>query len=89
MKKKDYIYDNGKIRNCVANILKMNPFEWCYYSIFHWNYLGKKLLELIDCLKEIALNLLYIIQIIIVILLMPLFAHFTLKNARKYWGEKK
>ena len=41
MKKKDYIYDNGKIRNCVANI----------------------------------------IQIIIVILLMPLFAHFTLKNA--------
>lgn len=51
MKNKNYIYNNGKVKNCPANTLKMNPFEWCYYSIFHWNYFGRKLSDILDLLK--------------------------------------
>ena len=32
MKNKNFIYDDGKIRNCVANILKMNPLKWMFIS---------------------------------------------------------
>lgn len=88
MKRKKYIYDNGKIRNCVANILKMNPFEWCYYSIFHWNYFKYKISDIWDLLKEIITDILSIFGILITTLFMPIFAWMIIKDYRKQWGNK-
>lgn len=31
---KNYIRDNGKVRNCPANLAKMNVFEYIYYYKF-------------------------------------------------------
>lgn len=88
MKNKNYIYNNGKIKKCPANILKMNPFEWCYYSIFHWNYFERKLSEIWDLLKEILIDILSIFGILITTLFMPISAYYILKEDRKYWGKK-
>lgn len=87
MKDKNYIYDDGKIRNCPANTLKMNPFEYCYYSIFHWNYFERKLSDILDLLKEIVIDILTIFGILIVTLFMPISAYYILKEDKKYWGK--
>lgn len=87
MKNKNYIYNNGKVKNCPANTLKMNPFEWCYYSIFHWNYFGRKLSDILDLLKEIVIDILTIFGILIVTLFMPISVYYILKEDKKYWGK--
>lgn len=36
--KKDFITDEGKVRKCDSNLVKMNIFEFIFYYIFHWGY---------------------------------------------------
>ena len=38
MKNKKYIMENDKVIKCTYNIANMNPFEYCYYDIFYWNF---------------------------------------------------
>lgn len=89
MKNKNFtLDDNGKVENTIANILKMNPFEYCYYDIFYWGYFKYKISDIWDLLKEIITNILSIFGILITTLFMPIFAWIMIKDYRKQWGNK-
>jgi hypothetical protein len=45
MKKKEYIRDNGKIRNCPANIVKMNIFTYISWDFKVFCYTLKQQLK--------------------------------------------
>ena len=50
--KKDFIMDNGKVRNCHANVAKMNAFEYVYYDFKDWGAMRHFLYYFMDIVKE-------------------------------------
>lgn len=94
MKNKKYIMDNdNKVRNCISNIIKMNPFEYCYYNIFYWNFYQIIFLNLLSYLKEFFMNLYYFIATIIITILytlfMPVYAYFEIKREKEMIQNNK
>ena len=66
--KKDFIRDEGKIRQCESNIAKMNIFEFIYCYVFNWGYFKDILSYTTECFTEffkyggaLAYNLLFLI----------------------------
>lgn len=50
--KKDFIMDNEKVRNCAANIAKMNAFEYVYYDFKDWDAMRNFPSDFMDIVKE-------------------------------------
>lgn len=89
MKNKNFtLDDNGKVRKTIGNILKMNPFEYCYYDIFHWSYFKYEISDIWNLLKKIINDILSIFGILITTLFMPIFAWMMIKDYRKQWRNK-
>lgn len=89
MKNKNFtLDDNGKVKKTIGNILKMNPFEYCYYDIFHWGYFKYEISDIWNLLKKIINDILSIFGILITTLFMPLCAYMMLKDYRKQWENK-
>ncbi|APH20859.1 hypothetical protein [Clostridium botulinum] len=73
MKDKNYIKDDGKIRNCYSNIAKMNLLELMYCRLFLWDWniisiLLEDLEDVIDGFK----SLLKFIWDVLKIILLPI-----------------
>lgn len=85
--KKKYIKDNNRVRSCDANIIKMNPFEYCYYNIFHWSFFQNRIdrlfEQLIEGIKNLFFFLINIFITIFHIIFMPIFAYFEIKKIKK------
>lgn len=85
--KKDYILDNGKIRNCKVNIAKMNVFEYIKFDIFQNKILKHGIKEIAKMYKEGFECLLFAIVSTILIIFFPITltvkAVYKIKDAKK------
>lgn len=92
MKNKKYIMENDKVIKCAFNIIKMNPFEYCYYNVFYWNFYQIIFSKVLLYLKEIFMNLYYFIATIIITVLytlfMPVYAYFEIKREKEMIQKK-
>lgn len=81
--KKDLIYDNGKIRNCISNKRNMNYFQLVYH--FCWYSISIK--EIRNSMKEIINAIKLILSFMVFIILFPIVpfirGYFTYKESRK------
>ena len=81
---KEFIRDNGKVRECTSNIAKMNILEWIYYR---WGMIYRNTVESITTgLEGIAMVLFMILNIIILILFpitLPVAAWLQIRAAKK------
>lgn len=85
--KKDFIKDEGRIRNCDSNLAKMNLIEFAYCYVFHWGYFKKVFGYIWECMNEFLKYGFGIIYNTTVLLLTPitllLCGFFQIKNAKK------
>lgn len=86
-----YILDDNKVRECAANIAKMNILEHVYYSIFHWGYFQhsiykvlKNLLKLIEAILGLGLE---VIKLITFPIFIVVYAVLRIRTNKK-WIEK-
>lgn len=93
--KKEFIRDDGIVRNCVANIAKMNIFEFMWYN---WREAFSPVTEFVYFLKESVAGLsLFLANLAIFILFpitIPLHSYFVIRDAKKQvekhnriWGK--
>ena len=82
---KDFITDDGKIRNCESNNAKMNIFEWIWYRKE-----DRILLFLSDSLEQfkegsflLLASILNLSMIIFFPITFPLIAYINIKEAKK------
>ena len=85
--KKDFIRDNGKIRQCDSNLSKMNVFEHIYFNVFYWGYFRHVSSYVLESLKEVLENLFYLLYNLTVLIFTPitlvLCAIVQIKNAKE------
>lgn len=85
--KKDYIRDNGKIRECVVNTSKMTILEYVYYEIFYWGFFKQIFYKLWKALKEFIKSGFHLITGLMVLILfpivLPIAAHKIIKDSKK------
>lgn len=67
-----YIRDDGKVRGCISNVVKMTVVEYIYYSIFHWGYLSNRFRRIFKNFISLIGDVFEIIANIIVIILFPI-----------------
>lgn len=93
--KKDFIYDDDVVRDCIANIAKMNIFELMRYNpreafspVTEFVYLFK---ESVAGLSLFLVNLIFFLLFPITI---PLHSYFVIRDAKKQvekhnkiWGK--
>lgn len=68
----NYIRDGGKVRECKANIIKMNLLQHIYYSIFHWNYFGNALYDVKESFIKFISSGFWLVNDILKIVLFPI-----------------
>ena len=82
--KKDFIRDDGIVRDCVSNIAKMNIFEFMWYN---WREAFSPATEFIYSFKELFSGLSMFVSSLIFFILIPISApmhsYFVIKNAKK------
>lgn len=66
--KKEYIRDNGKIRNCSSNVAKMGFFRYIIFDIVDKNFfgyvfkeLGREVIETSYSIFQLLINILFVI----------------------------
>jgi hypothetical protein len=98
MYKKEFIRDDGKIRNCDSNIAKMNILEFVLFKKF---FIKDFWYSTKECLGEIGEGLKAVYWLFVGIFLMilfpigfPLLAYFRIRNAKReverckrIWGK--
>jgi len=91
--KKDYILDNGKIRNCPSNRAKMNIFECMKVNKF---YIENYLSNTQYALKEVKTGFLALLAILITTTMLllfpisfPIIAMHQIKDAKKLVEKQK
>lgn len=88
MKNKNYIKDDGIVRNCTANVSKMTPLELVYYEIFQWKFFTQMFYRLWDAFKELLEAGCYFFSGILVLILFPIIlpisAYNRIKQEKKY-----
>ena len=91
--KKDFILDEGKIRNCQKNIAMMNVFEYIIFDIFDKNCLKRIFIETIEQywegLKSLCLAIINTILLVIFPISLFLKGYFEIKEAKtqmKKWN---
>ena len=70
--KKEYIKDNGIVRECTSNIAKMNPFEYAYYKIKYWGAYRSAFDDLTELMFIFVESLIYIPIVILKMIFMPI-----------------
>lgn len=82
---KDFILDNGKVRNCESNNAKMNIFEWIWYRKE-----DRILLFLSDSLEQfkegfilLLASVLNLSMIVFFPITFPLIAYINIREAKK------
>lgn len=98
--KKEYIRDDGKIRNCNSNIAKMNIFEYMWMDVFRNGFFSTMfkyyILENgIEAAKYLGAFLLNLIMFILFPVALTIRAYSNIKSAKKsvekheaIWGKK-
>lgn len=85
---KEYIKDNGKIRNCDSNISKMNIFEYIWFIITAQHFFKYNILETLEEYKKGFINLGIGILNTILIIIFPItlifIAYNDIKNAKSF-----
>jgi len=86
---KDYIFDNGKIRNCTSNIAKMNVLEYVFFDVKNgfFKYALQDIIEqFLEGFKGLMLLLCAIFNVMLVVFFpvtLWIRAILAIKNARK------
>ena len=81
---KDFIRnDNGKIRNCDANIAKMNIFEYLIYKRFFISTMKDNFGYTLDLFKELGLFILFILLLIVAPISFPIIAYLHIRESKK------
>lgn len=84
---KDYIKDDGEVRRCNSNLVKMNILEHCYFNIFHWKILKrlfKCILKSIQAMLEGGIGFIWnIISLFILPIHLIYGAYEEIKHAKK------
>lgn len=70
--KKEYIKDNGIVRECTSNIAKMNPLEYAYYKIKYWGAYRSAFDDLTELMFIFVESLIYIPIVILEMIFMPI-----------------
>lgn len=70
--KKEYIKDNGIVRECTSNIAKMNPFEYAYCKIKYWGAYRSAFDDLTELMFIFVESLIYIPIVILKMIFMPI-----------------
>lgn len=69
---KDFIKDNGQIRNCSSNIAKINVLELMYVKVFQWNFLKYIFHTYFECIKTTVLDIIVLLINTILLILFPI-----------------
>ena len=84
---KDFIIQNGKIKNCSSNIAKMSVLEYLVYQKFFI----KKIFNLLKDFKTLKYPLLEIFEYVWLLLVIvlapisfPIIAYYNIKDAREF-----
>ena len=87
MFKKEFILDDGEIRNCASNIAKMNVLEYIVFNKFFIKDIWYSVKECLDEIFEGFIALYYLFFSIVCALIFPicfpLIAYFRIRKARK------
>lgn len=91
--KKEFIKDDGKIRNCTSNIAKMNILEYTWFDLTCNNILKNVFLGVIEQYIEAFKNLFqataFMIGLIFFPIALPIKAYFSIKYAKKEMEDHK
>jgi hypothetical protein len=86
-----FIKDEGKVRNCIANIEKMNIFEYVYYALLEWGFLQSVFSRLLQSIYSIIKEIGYLLCCILTIITFPIniwiYAYIDIRRNKK-WMKK-
>lgn len=75
---KEFIRDDGKVRNCQSNVAKMNVLEWIWY-VRELNILT----DLYDSLVYFWTGVVGIILVLLTPIVYPVVGYFRIRDAKK------
>jgi hypothetical protein len=81
---KDFIRDDGKVRNCTSNIAKMNIFEWMWYrNDMIVKNLQESIILLCEGIKFIIVGIINLLLVICLPITYPIGAYLNIRDAKK------
>jgi uncharacterized membrane protein len=72
MKNKDYLLDDGRIRNCETNIAKMNLLEYIWFDLFHNKILKDSIEDTIEQYQTALTELFFAVFNTLMIIFFPI-----------------
>lgn len=88
---KNFIFDNGKVRNCCSNIAKMNVFEYIYYDFKDWGAMRNFSCDFMNIVKEFfkATFCLFVNILSLVFFPIVLLAHaqYKINESKKFYAK--
>lgn len=87
---KEYIKDNGKVRKCASNLVKMNILEWVYYYFKDWNGLDEIKYHLITDVQKLCIHMIDLLVVVFFPIIVIIKAILSIRSAKKeYINWKK
>ena len=85
--KKEYLMEDGKVRQCDLNISKMSIPEYIYFYVFHWGKISGLIKDyifasLVESLKYLCVLVVNLVLFIGTPILLPFTAYKAIKQAK-------